>query len=203
MTKFAAAALGAAMLAPLGAFAGGTAAPIVEPSVAPAPVVTPVAITPDWTGWYGGAALGYGDVNSSGSLGNGSGALGGFFGGYRHDFGNWIGGVEADYDWANVNIGDASTGASLDSAYRLKLQAGADLGRTFLYGTAGIVRGDTTLGGSSVSSNGWVAGIGADYALSDKWLVGGEALYNKFDDFGGSGQNADLATIKARVAYRF
>jgi outer membrane immunogenic protein len=203
MRKLAALALGVALSAPLAALAGGTTAPASEPPVAPPVVAVPVAVTPDWTGWYGGAALGYGSVGSNGTFDGGSGAIGGLLGGYRYDFGNWVGGVEADYDWSNIDMGNATSNASLDSAYRLKLQAGADLGRTFLYGTVGIARANTTVDGSSLSGNGWVAGIGADYAVSENWLVGGEALYNKFNDFGGSGHNGDLTTIKARVAYRF
>ena len=42
-----------------------------------------------------------------------------------------------------------------------------------------------------------------DYAINDKWLVGGEVLYNKFENFANTDVNADLTTIKARVAYRF
>ena len=200
MNKLAALALGVSILSPFAASAGGLAAPIAEPTVAPA-VVIPVAVTPDWTGWYGGASLGYGSVDTGGTY-DGSGAIGGLLGGYRHDFGNWVGGVEADYDWSGISADNLPDG-SLDSVYRLKLQAGADLGKTFLYGTAGFARGTISYGGDSLSSDGWVAGVGADYAINDKWLVGGEVLYNKFENFANTDVNADLTTIKARVAYRF
>jgi outer membrane immunogenic protein len=198
MNKLAALALSATVLAPFAASAGGMAQPIPEPTVAP--VVIPVVATPDWTGWYGGASLGYGSVSADGL--DGSDAIGGLLGGYRHDFGNWVGGVEADYDWSNISVGD-NTGVSLDSVYRLKLQAGADLGKTFLYGTAGMARATVGVNGTDFSSNGWVAGVGADYAINEKWLVGGEVLYNKFDNFANSDINGDMTTVKARVAYRF
>ena len=201
MNKLAALALGATVLAPFAATAGGVNAPVAEPVVAAPVAVVPVVVTPDWTGWYGGASLGYGSVGGDAAI-DGSGAIGGLLGGYRHDFGTWVGGVEADYDWANISA-DNLPGGSLDSVYRLKLQAGADLGKTFVYGTAGIARGTVSLNGDDLSSNGWVAGVGADYAINEKWLVGGEVLYNQFDNFANSNIDGDLTTIKARVAYRF
>lgn len=204
MNKFAAIALGATLLVPVGAFAGGATAPITEPKVAPAPMpVTSATAAMDWTGWYGGASLGFGNVNSSGGLGNGNGATGGLLGGYRQDFGSWVGGVEADYNWANTRIGAPGSGISLDSTTHLKLQAGVNVGRTFVYGTAGLVRAGTTVAGVSGTSNGWAAGVGADYALTDNWVLGGEALYNKFNNFGGSGVSGNIPTIEARIAYKF
>ena len=201
MNKLAALALGVAVLAPFAASAGGLATPVAEPVVAPAVVMPVVAPNGDWTGWYGGASLGYGSI-SSGDTFDGSDAIGGLMGGYRYDFGTWVGGVEADYDWANISM-DNLADASLDSVYRLKLQAGADLGKTFLYGTAGIARGTVSFDGTDYASNGWVAGVGADYAINEKWLVGGEVLYNQFDNFANTNIDGDLTTIKARVAYRF
>ena len=58
-------AAGLAITAP--AYAGNISAPVVEQPVAVAPA--PVApASPDWTGFYGGAQLGYGDVSSNGAL---------------------------------------------------------------------------------------------------------------------------------------
>ncbi len=202
MKHFAALAVGSALMAPLAAFAGGVSQPVPEPVVA-APVVT-VAPSTNWTGFYGGASLGYGDINTNTNIANGSGVIGGILGGYRYDFGNWVAGAEADYDWSNADLGDTGN-SSLDSIYRFKLQAGVPVanGRALVYGTAGIARADTTINGEGVSSNGWVAGIGTDYALTDKWILGGEVLWNQFNDFGNAGVDGDVMTIKARLAYRF
>lgn len=189
---------GAVLLAPVSALAGGPVAPVPEETVIAPVIVTP---TPDWTGWYGGVSLGYADV-SSGGVANGSGVIGGVLGGYRYDFGQWVLGAEVDYDWAGFDLNDAGT-SSLDAIYRFKIQAGADIGQTFLYGTAGIARADTTIDNVSINSNGWVAGVGADYAVTDQWLVGGEILYNEFDDFGNSGIDGDGTTFKLRAAFRF
>lgn len=200
MKHFAVLALGSACLAPLAAFAGGMAAPMEEPVII-AEVVT-VAPDVDWTGFYGGAALGYADVGSTGDVLNGSGFLGGVLAGYRMDWGQWVGGVEADYDWSGIDLGDTDLG-SLDAVGRLKLQVGYDMGRTLVYGTGGWAYGDATVAGASLSDWGWVAGVGVDYMVNEAWLVGAEVLYHDFSNFDDTGIDLNATTIKARVAYRF
>lgn len=196
------AALGATLLTPVAALAGGPATPVTEPVVVPVAVVTEV--TPDWSGFYGGLSLGYGNFSSTGGVADGSGAIGGLLAGYRWDFGNFIAGVEGDYDWSNTDLGPS---AKLNDIYRLKLQAGTDLGQTFLYGTAGLAWADASGRGEfrnlSADSQGWVAGVGADYNLGNNVLVGAELLYNSFDDYNDSNIDVDGTTLKARVAYQF
>ena len=200
MKYLAAFAIGTSVLAPLGAQAGGMAQPVIEPAVM-APVA--VATRPDgnWTGFYGGLSLGYGDVGSTGNVLNGSGEIGGILAGYRYDFGSWVGGVEADYDAANIDLAGGT--GSLNNVGRLKFQVGADLGKTLVYATAGWAHGDATVGAASLSDSGYFGGIGIDYAVAANWIVGGEVLVHQFDDFDNSGISVDATTVKARVAYRF
>jgi len=192
--------LGATMISPVAALAGGMTTPVTEPVVAPVAVVAEV--TPDWTGFYGGAQLGYGSIDSTDGVADGNGGLGGVMAGYRYDFGTFITGIEGDYSWSNINLGDTNQG-SLDALYHIKLQAGADLGQTFLYGTAGWAGAEGNFGGQNNSVNGWVAGVGADYDMGNNWTLGGEVLYNSFDDVAGTDVNADATTVMLRAAYRF
>ena len=192
--------LGATMISPVGAFAGGMATPVTEPVVAPVAVV--VDVTPDWTGFYGGAQLGYGSINSTEGVADGNGGLGGVMAGYRYDFGTFITGIEGDYSWSNINLGDNNEG-SLDALYHIKLQAGADLGQAFLYGTAGWAGAEGNFNGQNDSVNGWVAGVGADYDMGNNWTLGAEVLYNSFDDVAGTDVNADATTLMLRAGYRF
>ena len=53
------------------------------------------------------------------------------------------------------------------------------------------------------SDTGFLYGLGVDYAVSDRWTVGGELLQNRFDDFDGTGTDLDATTLKAKVAMRF
>ncbi len=119
------------------ALAGGPTTPVVEPEIVPAPM--PVAApSADWSGFYAGAQLGYGDVDSNGGGLDGNGELGGVHAGYRWDLGTTVLGVEADWDAANVDLG--GTAGELDSVARLKFSAGADLGRTLVYATGGAAQ---------------------------------------------------------------
>lgn len=186
----------AAMLA-VPAFAGGLTDPVVEAPVA-APVA-PIVTGTDWTGGYVGAQLGYADVSATGL--DGDGAIYGIRGGYDYDFGNWVLGGRLDYDAADIDLGAGA--GSLDSVARLGVRAGADLGRTLIYGIAGGARAEADVGGTDLSDNGWFAGIGADYALTDQWTVGGEILSHQFDDFDNSGVDVDATTAAINVGFRF
>ncbi len=184
------------------ALAGGPTEVIPEPVIAPVPVAAPVDTGGEWGGFYVGAGLGYGDVGSSTDTLDGSGILGGVQAGYRYDFGKAVVGGELEYDITGIDLG-TTAGDQLDSVARLKAMAGADLGRTLVYGTAGYAYADASVGGGSLSDSGWFAGLGADYALSDRLSVGAEVLAHKFDDFDGSGVDLDATTAKARINLRF
>ncbi|MGB7263350.1 MAG: outer membrane beta-barrel protein [Albidovulum sp.] len=180
------------------ALAGSLAEPIAEaPVIAP---VAPVNYGGDWTGGYVGAQLGYGDVSATGL--DGDGLLYGLRGGYDWDLGNWVVGAGVDWDKTDIDLG-TTAGDQLDSVARLKLRAGYDLGQTLVYGTAGAARAKADIGGVSRSDNGWFAGIGAEYALTDQWSVGGEILTHQFNDFDSTGIDVDATTATVNVGFRF
>jgi hypothetical protein len=84
----------------LPAFAGGPVATPPEPAplaAAPAPVMPTGG---DWTGGSVGLSLSYGNVSFAG--GSGTGALYGVRGAYDYDFGGWVLGGEASFDWADI-----------------------------------------------------------------------------------------------------
>ncbi len=193
-------ALGTALAAPGLAFAGGPTQPITEPYVAPV-AAAPVAYAPDWTGFYGGAAIGYGDLNADGAALDGDGAIGGVFAGYRRSFGNLVGGVELDYDTSDITLG--ANAGKLDNVVRIKGQLGTTFNRAFVYGTVGAAYAEASVGAASLNDWGYAVGVGMDYALTDNWAVGAEALYHNFNDFDNSGVDLDVTTVKARVSYKF
>ncbi len=183
------------------AFAGGLTTPEPEPEIIAA---APVAVAPsaDWTGFYAGAQLGYADIDSNGAGLDGNGELYGVHAGYRWDFGQFVAGAEIDWDNADVDLG-AVPGDELDDVARLKLIGGYDLGRSLLYGTVGAARASASVGGTDLSDTGYFVGAGLDYAVSDRWTVGGELMQHRFSDFDDSGVDLDATTIKAKVALRF
>ena len=187
----------AALTAP--AFAGGPVAVADEPVIAAAPEVY-VAPGLDWTGGYVGAQLGYGDVGSSDDSLDGYGWLGGVHAGYRWDLGNWVAGGELSYDKTDI---DMAADATLDDVMALKLTAGREIGNSLVYGTLGAAHANATVAGADSSDNGLLYGVGFDYAVNERWTVGGEVLQHQFDDFDGSGVDVDATTLKAKVALRF
>jgi opacity protein-like surface antigen len=181
------------------ALAGGPTTPAPEPVVAvPAPVVP---ASRDWSGFYVGGQLGYGDVDSNGAGLDGNGFLGGVHGGYRWDFGQFVLGTELDYDTADINLGGGA--GSLDDVTRLKLSGGAEFGDSLIYATTGAAYGSASVGPASLSDNGWFYGAGMTYAISDQWTIGGELLQHNFNDFDGSGVDIDALTATARIGFRF
>lgn len=187
----------AATLLAAPAFAGGPITPVEEPMVEPVMVAPPSF---DWSGFYAGAQLGYGDIDSNGAGLDGNGAIGGIHAGYRLDYGQFVGGLGLDYDVTNIDLGATD---KLDHVARLKLTAGYDLGRTLVYGTAGAAYATARVGGVDRSDNGYFYGLGADYALTDQWIIGGEVLQHNFNNFDGTGVDLDALTAQMKVSFRF
>lgn len=185
------------------AFAGGPVEVVAEPEVyAPAPVV--VAPVGEWSGFYAGAHLGYGKASgevSGTEVFDADGAIGGVQLGYRWDLGRTVLGVEGAI--AASDFSDDATGFDLKNKTDLKLQLGYDLGNSLVYATAGASWAKIDDGLTSATDNGWVAGLGYDYAINDSWVVGGEYLYHKFDNFDDSGIDVDGGTFAIRANYRF
>ncbi|VDC30837.1 outer membrane protein [Pseudogemmobacter humi] len=183
------------------AFAGGPVQVAAEPEVyAPAPVVVAAPVG-EWTGFYAGAHLGYGKAEGDNAAFDADGALGGVQLGYRWDLGRTVLGVEGAI--AASDVKDDATGIKLKNKTDLKLQLGYDLGNSLIYATAGASWAKLDNGVSSISDNGWVAGLGYDYAINDSWVVGGEYLYHKYDDFDATGVDVDGGSFAIRANYRF
>ena len=168
MFKKIALATAALALATAPAFAGSPAPTIEEPILAaPAPVAT----SPDWTGFYVGGQLGYGNVDTSVAGVDGDDFIGGLVGGYDWDLGNWVVGVGADYDFADISLG---TAADLEQVWRLKTRGGYKIGNGLAYATAGYANADTdTLG----DGDGYFVGAGYEHLITQSFSLGGEVLY--------------------------
>lgn len=194
------AALVASSLIAMPAFAGGMSTPEPEPEIMAAPVIATPSY--DWTGFYAGAQLGYGDIDSNGAGLDGTGETYGVHAGYRWDFGQFVAGAEIDWDNADIDLG-AVAGDQLDDVARLKLIGGLDLGRTLVYGAVGAAHANASVAGDDLSDTGYFVGAGMDFAVSDRWTVGGELMQHRFSDFDGTTTDFDATTIKAKVALRF
>lgn len=185
----------ALMTAP--AFAGNIQEPAPEPVIA-TPVAPPAPSSPNWTGFYGGGQLGYGDVDTDLAGVDGDDIIGGLIVGYDYDFGNnWVVGAGLDYDFADIDLGGAAT---LEEVFRAKARAGYKLGNGLLYGTGGYAWADTNNFGDD---SGYFVGAGYEHMLTQNISLGGEVLYHQFDNFGSANTDLEATTVQARAAFRF
>lgn len=179
------------------AFAGNTlpatddVAPVAP--VAPAPSFS----SPDWTGFYGGVQLGYGDVDTNVS-GSDDGVIGGIVGGYDYDLGNFVVGGGIDYDFADISV--ANNAATLENVFRAKLRGGYKLGNGLIYGTGGYAQAETDNLGSD---DGYFIGAGYEHLVTDNFTVGGELLYHEFDNYNSTAVDVEATTLQVRGTFRF
>ncbi|WP_296425787.1 porin family protein [Yoonia sp.] len=186
------------------AFAGGLSEPIATPApvqVVPAPV--PVRVGSDWTGFYAGAQLGYGQLDSVALTEDPDGVTYGVHAGYLYDLGNIVLGAELDID--GTDIEDVTADVKLDSVTRAKLRLGYDAGDWLPYITAGVAQARTSSGAAAFDTDdtGGFAGLGVEYRVNSGMRVGGEVLQHQFNDYNDTGVDIDATTAALRVSFQF
>lgn len=184
--------------------AGGLSEPVAAPApipVAPAPM--PVMSGSDWTGFYAGAQLGYGQLDSDALTEDPDGLLYGAHAGYLYDFGQWVLGGELDID--GTDIEDETAGVELDTVTRAKVRLGYDAGAWLPYVTGGIAQVRTSSAAAAFDGDdtGPFGGVGVEYRLNSSMRIGGEVLQHQFEDYNGSGVDIDATTAMARVTFQF
>ena len=139
-----------------------------------------------WLGPYVGLNAGFQGSSSVGGVSQ-SGFTGGIQGGYNWQNGPFVYGVEADFNLSNA--GGTFAGYQFSNPWfgTLRGRAGYVVNNVvFLYGTAGLAVGisTVTLGGLSDTSGhaGWTIGAGAEFALAPfgfgpNWSAKVEYLY--------------------------
>ncbi len=156
------------------------------------------AMATDWTGFYTGAQLGYSDVEGGGSSGDNTSF--GLQAGYNHQFtNNMVVGGEAEYRYNDAGFG----GVAFSDSIALKGRVGYAHNDYLFYGTAGVVRGQIDGGGTSISDDGVVYGVGVEYMIQQDVSVGFEVLQSEYSNFGGSSRSVRDTSAALKVNYRF
>lgn len=176
--------------------AGSAGTPVAAPAPA-VPAVPRADIRPDWTGFYGGVEIGYGDFDSNLPGLGGDDVIGGLTLGYDYDFGDWVLGGALDLDWGEVAL---APGISLDQVFRAKLRGGYKIGNGLIYATGGYANFDTSGLGDA---DGYFIGGGYEHRISDHFSLGGEVLYHESDNFSGTATDLEATTVQLRAVYRF
>jgi outer membrane immunogenic protein len=206
--------------------------------------IAPIVYAPvfTWTGFYVGLNAGYGwqesrsvsfyDARTGANLATFSnGSDGGFVGGgqigYNWQFGQFVAGVEADIQYADLGgnnngfapyyFGGNSNNGNYFGTVRGRLGYAFD--RALIYVTGGLAYGDV---GSNVFSNsdtraGWTVGGGLEYAFTPNWTAKIEGLYVNIDRGNNNGgvllavpgvavatnKNNDFGVVRVGVNYKF
>ena len=186
------------------ASAGGLSDPVVAPApvpIAPAPV--PVMTGSDWSGFYAGGQIGYGQLDADALTEDPAGLTYGAHAGYLYDFGQWVVGGELDID--GTEIEDETADVALDTVTRAKLRLGYDAGSWLPYVTGGIAQARTSSDADAFDTDdsGAFGGVGVEYRISPSLRVGGEVLQHQFEDFNDTGVDIDATTASARVSFQF
>ncbi|MEX2127590.1 MAG: outer membrane protein [Xanthobacteraceae bacterium] len=167
--------------------------PVRRPLPPQATVKAPPPLLFDWSGFYAGVHGGYGWGRSSfdypgapsGSFDADGWLLGGVVG-VNYQAGQTVLGLEADLNWTDLSgstacvTGICQTTNSWLGTVRGRLGYAAD--RFMPYVTGGVAFGDVEanvpgVGKASDTRVGWTAGVGAEYALSERMSWKTEYLY--------------------------
>jgi outer membrane immunogenic protein len=190
----------------------------------------PQTQTVNWQGLYLGVNAGYGfgafQSGSSSLIGNPSGGLIGFTGGYNYVVApNLLVGLEADFDFAGMKasqipfFGLASNG-HVDDLFTLRGRVGYTVDRAMAYVTGGFAGSRNTVqlsnyytnfyGQQSQFQTGWALGGGIEFMLTNNLSAKGEYIFtsvgnDRYFDFS---QNAlqtgvNNSTVKGGLNYHF
>jgi outer membrane immunogenic protein len=200
-----------------------------------APVAAPAF---SWTGFYIGGDVGYGWGTSDGTLTNSAGTfpvpynadpngiIGGGFLGYNYQINQFVVGVEADWQAADLTGSASSAGYTMSTRVNdygsLRGRLGYAMDRWLVFATGGWAWGKAStsyaLTGAApfftntFTGNGWTAGGGVEYAITNNWLARIEYRYTDLgshsyidvpSNSGETGNRVTVNDVRLGVAYKF
>ena len=172
-----------------------------------------------WTGFYVGANAGYGwgNVNANGfaNVGDLDGFVGGGQVGYNYQMGQFVLGLEADLQAADLSSGNNLGLLRVKTDYfgTVRARVGVAFDRFMPYITGGWAYGNvkTTIGGLGSTdkshTGGYAVGAGLEYAFTNNIIAGVEYMYVDLGEKNvlntGVKIGNDFSVVRARLSYKF
>jgi len=171
----------------------------------------------DWSGFYGGVSLNYnsGDI-ATGLSGSSEYGIGGHngsvFAGHNWNVGNGntVAGVElalslgdVDMSYSGVGPGPGSDYLTISNIFDVKGRVGQSMGKTLVYGFAGLSVGtrDTVVGDYTIS--GTNVGIGVSHMINENFAVGAELMRRNMDGGHSAYGSAKMNSASLRLEMKF
>jgi outer membrane immunogenic protein len=181
----------------ISAFAASSAFAADLPARAPAEYAPVIAPLPTWTGFYIGGNVGYGwgdgKINGVGRTGDVEGVIGGGQVGYNWQFGQFVFGVEGDFQGSDQNRTDVfrvgrtrvSVHQELPWLATLRGRIGWAPGPWLIYATGGAAWANYKVTASALgltassedTKTAWTIGGGVEWMFLPKWSTKVEYLY--------------------------
>jgi outer membrane immunogenic protein len=194
----------------------------------PVPYIAPPVFS--WTGFYVGVngGGGWGSFHGTGQVGNfpgPSGGLGGVTAGYNYQIGQWVTGLEGDFDWGDISARrtldplGSFTKDRLSDLATFRGRFGVAFDRALIYVTGGYAGGDVhtalfnATGPIFLSKTSWQSGYsvggGIEYAFTNNVSAKAEYLFTSLADTSYyrtqfvSKMGLDTSLVRAGVNYKF
>jgi outer membrane immunogenic protein len=139
-----------------------------------------------WAGPYVGANVGYGWGDITHSIASPSGVNGGIQAGYNWQFGQWVVGIEGDFQGNGASDTFAAWKFSNPWFGTLRGRGGFAMNNILIYGTGGLAFGNVRAEVLNLSENhtvaGWTLGVGAEIGITQNWSAKVEYLYVNLND---------------------
>ena len=161
----------------------------------------------DWTGPYLGAFYGAAsgemyDIGGPYVLNNDASFFGGFIG-YRKDFGNIVVGAEVSTTLGMDMYQAAFPTWEFTGLTDLRATVGYDFGRVLVYASGGYTTSGFQVLPSQFTYDGWNAGVGADFLVTDKIFIGGEYVYRSLSRTTDRSWTGEFGTLQGRIGVQF
>jgi outer membrane immunogenic protein len=144
----------------------------------------------DWTGVYLGAHTAYGLADAESDVGADTRPHDPYAGaqiGLNWQIDQFVFGPEADFSYADLDGDKGALQQDVDNLFSLRARLGYAMGHFLPFATAGVAWADsersiTLTAKENDNLRGWVAGVGADVAITRKWSARLEYLHYDFGD---------------------